>query len=659
MIAKRDVLTLLRLFAIRKKSQTLSFPEFVTFSQKYAEKKGPENPSLASLASDTEIQLITQLEDLSGDNRCTINYEQGKIGTVVYPEFFPQLVKKKYKALNDDPEIPFPTVGGMELTLPSGVITDVNVRGEFVSIIEKSKEGESKLLRLIFPEGINSFLVPSDLVKSQLLRMCIAKLRLYLNTQKNASYMASKLKSVFPAREQQVSDMISRIITQSGQIIESITKPTDFTFSFWTNLANSIIREYREKVTKLEKEHSFCQAAYLLGYFNVYNKSLVRKQKDVKAAFGVLDRKLRQAPFVFTVSDISNFKDKNGLPLTKKYSSTQMHEFLEKKTTPGDDKSLPDILRIKTADTKEYFITKDVVIPLTAKKIQDASAEYRKQYIEEWMSYIEQVKKVKEMKSDEAFISQLDSRVRKAEPLLGALLSYELLYLLLQETKSGTEVSNRVSRILDTPHSRLIPMDEILRLNRRELFTQAKVNLPFWKSMPFLNRMLSFMGTMFTGSKKTKRKKGRAAASVDTSGAKLLGAHTVVGDSSEDIPSPKPADGRSRSSQTQALKNAMARLKIEFVGSSSLDESMGGLIDRWNMMFDPQAKANLVEDVNSLVRDFLRKLRRGFLVKPPDSRRIRTMAASLADNHAFDQIKRRDAFQRYIELYMIKTLSGK
>lgn len=363
MVSKQDVHSLLKIFAIRKKSQNLSFPEFVTFAQKYAEKKSAENPSFASLTSDTEIQLITHLEDLSGDNRCSIVYEQGKISTVVYPEFYSQLVKRQYRVISNEPDTPFPTVGSMELTVPADIITDADVKGEFISIIDKSRDGESKLLRLNFPEGINSIIVPSDLVKNQLLRTCIAKTRLYLNTQKNAFYMVSKLRSVFPTREQQVRDMISSIVTQRGQVLESIAKPTEFTFSFWTNLANAIIKEYREKATKLEREHSFCQAAYLLGYYNVYNKGLIRKQKDVRAAFKTLDRKLKQAPYVFTVTDISAFKDKNGLPLTKKYSPEQMHEYLEKKTAPTDEESLPDVLRAH-AKINSHSSGCDCIIPV-------------------------------------------------------------------------------------------------------------------------------------------------------------------------------------------------------------------------------------------------------------------------------------------------------
>ena len=100
----------------------------------------------------------------------------------------------------------------------------------------------------------------------------------------------------------------------------------------------------------------------------------------------------------------------------------------------------------------------------------------------------------------------------------------------------------------------------------------------------------------------------------------------------------------------------MAKLKVHFVGNASLDDSMDELCEKWNPLYDPQAKADLVEDVNSLVRDFLRKLKRGFLVKPPNASRIQNMADTLANNHAFDDIKKRDSLKTYIELYMISIL---
>ena len=47
MAGKKDILALLRAFALRRKSQVVGFSDFVAFSQKYSDQKKTEVPSLA------------------------------------------------------------------------------------------------------------------------------------------------------------------------------------------------------------------------------------------------------------------------------------------------------------------------------------------------------------------------------------------------------------------------------------------------------------------------------------------------------------------------------------------------------------------------------------------------------------------------------------
>ena len=115
--------------------------------------------------------------------------------------------------------------------------------------------------------------------------------------------------------------------------------------------------------------------------------------------------------------------------------------------------------------------------------------------------------------------------------------------------------------------------------------------------------------------------------------------------------------GRSAKARQAALQQTVARLKIEMIGAdANVNQRLDELIERWNPLFDPVAKANLVEDVNAMIRDYVRKLRRGFLVRHPDVQRIRSLAESLAENEAFLEIKRKDFLRRYIEAYMLKLL---
>jgi len=91
----------------------------------------------------------------------------------------------------------------------------------------------------------------------------------------------------------------------------------------------------------------------------------------------------------------------------------------------------------------------------------------------------------------------------------------------------------------------------------------------------------------------------------------------------------------------------------------TIDGILVEMAERWNPLYASAEKQNLVEDVNALTRDFLRPIRRSFLVRPPDPKRIHSLAEQLSTSKSLGKIKKRDALMRYIELYMIRCLQVK
>jgi hypothetical protein len=88
----------------------------------------------------------------------------------------------------------------------------------------------------------------------------------------------------------------------------------------------------------------------------------------------------------------------------------------------------------------------------------------------------------------------------------------------------------------------------------------------------------------------------------------------------------------------------------------TIDATLGELAEKWNPLFATEQKKNLVEDVNALVRDFLRPIQLSILARPPDVKRIHSLAEQLSTSKSLAQIKKRDILMRYIELYMIRCL---
>ena len=668
MAGKREILAILRSLSLRNKAHELKMPELLSYATKYIEKRSVKIPTLRDLATDTGAKMTAILEELAQEGRCNLEYSDDKIASVHFPEFYIALVRKRYEDIEQNAELPFVSEQAMGISIPADHVASIDVKKEFVTILEEKKYEESQLVRLVYPEGLPSILVPSDLLVSALVKLSLARIHRYLSLQKNAFYMVSKLSSVFRSKEQVVKEMINNIVTQRHQTMESLVQPTEFSFSFWTHLANAILKEFKDKTSKLERENTFCHAAYLIGFYAVYFNGLRRKEKESAQAFKTLDRKLHSEPYIFTVSEIAQFTDDKGIPLTNKYSRNELHAFIEKKTRPSEEDAIPNIVRLKTSDKHEYYICREVILPLSVKKTHEASRDLTKQYIETFIDAIDKSKKLPLMKTDQSFLTDIERKVKTDYALLSSLLNYDLLFLLLEELKPSAEVNGEVNRILDTQHRKIIQMDEVLRLSRRELINQARMRLPIWKTIPLLNKLFGFLGNFARGQNVTKRGKKKNRSGVvpssysparteevsTTSSTKVLGddADTASSDGAS-------SDKRKKSSGAEALKKAMAKLKVEYVGDSNLSNSMKDLAEKWNPLVAQSANADLIEDVQSLIRDFLRKLKKSFLVRPPDAARIRTMAESLSMNKALDQIKRKDELIRYVELYMIKVLGGK
>ncbi len=95
-----------------------------------------------------------------------------------------------------------------------------------------------------------------------------------------------------------------------------------------------------------------------------------------------------------------------------------------------------------------------------------------------------------------------------------------------------------------------------------------------------------------------------------------------------------------------------------FPAGKQVDAILQNLADRWNPLFDPQQRMNLVEDVNALVRDFLRPLKNSLFITPPDLNRIHDLAEQISGSETLAKITRKDALTRYLEVYLVKILDS-
>ncbi|MBI9102563.1 MAG: hypothetical protein JEY99_09120 [Spirochaetales bacterium] len=603
--------------------------------------------------SNTQDAVTAQLFILEEKGRCEITSRMDRIESIIFTEYFQNILLSEYQKVERSNEEPFPTEKSSGIdTL--GIFQSIDVKNDFLELLAKDDLNSANLYKINFPGDINEILITGKILKDRLLILSLQRIKEYLNSKNNSNYLFRKLCPVLKQTEQSILDSLNKARNSPTQMVQQIESPSEVTFPFWAQVSNFIIKELKEKNDKLARDNTFCQAAYLIGFYNIFYRDRMHKDKERSTALASLGTRLRKPPYAFSLLDIMSFKDGRNRLLDNKYSKEHLIEYLEEKTTPAADELLPEVIRIRTVNRKEYYLHREIIVPLCYKKVNDAHDHYRNIYLDDWQDELKNFKTSKLMQEDDLFLTDLENRIKGEDPLLYSLLNYDLLYLVVMKSPNAP-MADDVKSYLNIPHKGLYPLDEILRLKRKDLLVEARRILPFWRSVPVVSHVVIFFMKAFSGGKKTNNAQGEK---FDRNTHKKNINKKNIKSGGESNPESVSNDPRKQAiARQERFKKQVFKLKKELVGEGvNVDTRLFELSEKWNPLFDLKAKEDLVEDVNCLARDYLRALKKGLLISPPDIERIRNMAGTLVANKALSKIKKKEELERYLEIYLIKLL---
>ncbi len=671
MSTPQDVVRILQSYTKRSRKAVISFQDLLDFTDKYLAKYADDFPDLGDLEENTSDLLAAHLLSLEKEGRCSLDYRGGRIAEVDYLEFYPLVINAAYAKVKAEPHLPFPGEESLPVSVPEQRIKAVNVKEQFVEWLSRTDEKPLKVLRLVFPEGIRSIVSTTELLARFLPELAVHKMRNYLRIEKNAGYMRSRLLGVFRNRDMALKEFLDKIQTNPKEALGTVLAPDDFTFHVWTTMCSVVVKEFSKKKDKLQEDYDYEQAAYLLGYYNVFHKAIVQKKRETETALRAIDNNLKRAPYVFSTSDIYSFTDAKGIPLAKHCSVEEMNDHLRRRLTPKEDENLPELIRFKGSDDKDYHIRKESVLRYLIESLYDVSREFQEHYVGAFNKALQNDEKPKIMLEDQPFADDVDRRLKAQEPIISGLLSYDLLSVSAREQKPLKAAADEIDRILDPKNRKVRPAYEVLKLDRQELYRQAKVLLPFWQAFPVIRGFVKFFVALMIGEPKSKKKRKRKQAAPPTGGPSTAAGIGHATHSDDDVEESTMQFGdrpgasavhsspNTRKAQAVAFREAVQKLQDEYLepgktARATLDE----LAEKWNPLLDPVARQNLIEDVNSLVRDFLRRMKVGFRLVPPDRARIKELSGKLAQNNAFSEVRQKEPLRRYLELYIL-TILGK
>ena len=615
-----DLLHLLRMFSLRRNSALVTLQPFQDYLHRYARHFLQQKPELAVHLEISLETLLSELKKIQDDGDIEITTDKSNTTIIFVPYYHVDNMSRLYTHLEQHPDIPFPLLSDLPKNFPGKLLKAISVSDDLAELNPESKEN-SFLYALNYNGDIPALIFPGSYKTEKLLNLALDKIKLFLSKDESRDYMQKRLMVANPGKEFTVKTFIAKTMAHSINSFQNVKESGD-NYILWGQLCAFIKQEFAKKNEKLPDEMALLQAAGILEYLNNYYRNKAQKDIQTDTALKNLLLAFQKAPYYFTMKQITQFTDSRGVPLLGQYSEETLQKFMKEKASSSEKYIIPDILTFANASNDRFYLLTEKVVPLLISLINEARKPVRELCIKKWHEMLINFEQDDSMKNDMAFNELLKEITAHSAPNLYGLLNASFILSIIADPRLNEIQAMEINRIF--PTGKPAAYSEILMLSRHEILSDTKILLPFWYTIPIISSIIAF----FKRKKKT----------------------------------PQPAQPEKKETAykkpKQRLKDTAEKISAEFIPEGmTLDRTLEKALDEWNHTLGHPARENLTEDVNALIRDYLRGINRTLSFSSFTADRVRSLAKTLMESPGLLKIKERKALQDYTELYIIKLVS--
>ncbi len=626
--------SILRNFATKQESPFVYIRDFCDYIKKYAAKNLEQQPNLVQYIEISESSLTKELEELASKHEVYLTTQGGK-PVVIVITYYSVLYANRFKDIISNITVPFPCVTDLPKQLPVEAIEKADA-SEIIPKLQQEQDVKSPVLYcMMMPRDIPAILFPACVPVQFLTRAAMAKIRHMLKKDEYHDYFQKKLRNANPTKEIGSQTFYTRFLQHPDNADQTFDFNGD-AFYFWSQLCYFIRIDFEKIKDRTIEDINVLQALSICEIWMMSLKEKANAQQVREDALRELEAALARPPFFYSMDSILKIRDSKGALLYGQYNEDDLKDFLQKLTTESENNELPKILVFKVETGARYFIYKQRVFQLVVRLANEAHDTIEKDLTDKWFNSLSEYSKLPEMKDKKAFETVLKDEVRTLSPVLWSLLNANFLTMLNYEN----DHSENANSFHIFSNGKLLPYSELLMLSNSSILSTAKIMLPFWHTIPILSWIMSIIN-----SKKNEKKTRKKA---------------IKEFSADDIPddTPKQSPGR-YVNKKEAVIEAARNVADELVPSgSTIDRELDSYLKLWNKMITKEAHASLTEDVNSLIRDYTRKVMRTISASTFTVDRVRTLAETLVKTPNMQKIKENDALTMYVELYILRLLSN-
>lgn len=640
MASQSTIFALLKFYANKTQQAVVNYQSFLDYVKKYAQIHVEEQPDLVTYLGNSDSIIDKDLESLIEAKQIVINGKDKKRAIYFIP-LFVQKYNRVYLEIKAKNTNPFPVINDLPQGTPMDILTKIPVQDYLAQMLKKQELNDKTLYALSMPHDITPILVPSNLPVDVLTEICIGKIRALLMKEDQHEYFSKKIRISNPGKELAAKNFVDKFVHFSANLINELKNSGD-SFYIWNQLCYFIRQDYESIKDFTPEDVNILQAIYIAEIVTAFHKDQMKSEHQKEEALEALHADLQKPPYYFTMQDILNFTNPKNILLTKLYSADDLKHFLEKETSESEEEGtskLPRLLVFKIPSGTRYFIYKDKIVPLIIRLSNEAHETIGQMIKNQWVEALRNFDKLPEMTNQSKFEELLKAKTEKLSPVLHSLLNANFLLMLTYELRA----KNADVQLSLFEHDKLLPYSNLLLLRQQDILANAKIELPVWYFIPIVSWLMSLF------IKKPKNKHAAYSSSESSSFQKVFNDDT-----------PKSASKQSKPvSKGKQLAQSAIKLEKHFTQEgSTVEREMVSYLKIWNKMIDKKAHANLEEDVNSLIRDYIRKVLSTLHGSTFDEARLDNLASTLCSTSNMKRIGEPEALKMYVKMYIIHLLKG-
>lgn len=624
--------SIIRYYSEKQNSAFIDFKDFCIWVKKYAEKKVEEQAELVKYLGDPTNTLLAEIQGLEEKHVAAIVNNNNK-KVIISIAFLSQKFSERYKEIFSDYTKSFISVLDLPQKISQDIFEKKKIQQYVVESIEKQNVKNQTVYVLEFNREIPSIVLPASIPIQSLIEISQCKILKMIRKDDYHDYLMKKLRGSNPNREISIKHFFTTYV--DPEITSFYDFSNDDDYYLWSQLCYLLRLDFEKIQDRTVEDLNVLQSIQISEAYNSYLKEKMQKAKKREEALKSLESNLKQSPYFFSPNQILKFHDESGRLLYGQYSENDLKEFLQKETTEAEENRLPELLVFKVASGTKYYIYKSNVISLVIRLCNEAHDTVKELLINRWEKFLLEYTKIPEMTNEQKYELALEKLVEENSPVLYSLLQANFMSFLAYE-KYNDEALQTFQIFSD---DKLLPYSQLLMLNRASVLSEAKSKLPFIYSLPILSWFIS----LFKKKDKEKNKQNEV---------------TVVKNPFEDEEETSSAS-KSKLTHQQAMAQQAIELTKEFVPEgSTLDRELNYLCKQWNKLISKEANMNLTEDVNSLIRDYTRKVFRTITISSFTKERVQNLAETLVKTPNLQKIGEEAYLKEYIELYMLRLIKN-